>query len=137
RAAANWIRSELLRELELRGLLATDSPVPPGELGDLIKRIDAGEISGKQGKDVLVEMFKTGKGALAIIEERGLVQLSDTGEIDALIDEVMAANPDQVANYRGGKETLLGFFVGQVIKASHGKANPKLVNERLRAKLSA
>jgi aspartyl-tRNA(Asn)/glutamyl-tRNA(Gln) amidotransferase subunit B len=137
RAAANWIRSELLRELELKGLLAADSPVPPDELGELIKRIDAGEISGKQAKDVLVEMFNTGKGALAIIQEKGLVQLSDTGEIDALIDEVIAANPDQVANYRGGKEALLGFFVGQVIKASRGKANPKIVNERLRVKLSA
>ena len=137
RAAANWIRSELLRELELKGLSAADSPVPPAELGALIKLIDEGKISGKQGKDVLVEMFKTGKGALAIIEEQGLVQVSDTGEIDTLIDEVMAANLDQVANYRAGKEALIGFFVGQVIKASHGKANPKLVNERLRAKLSA
>ena len=137
RAAANWIRSELLRELELRGLSAADSPVSPEELGELIKRIDAAEISGKQAKDVLVEMFKTGKGALAIIQEQGLVQLSDTAEIDALIDEVIAANPDQVANYRGGKEALLGFFVGQVIKASKGKANPKVVNERLKAKLSA
>ncbi len=84
---------------------------------------------------MLVEMFQTGKGALAIIQEQGLVQVSDTGEIDALIDEVIAANPDQVANYRAGKEALIGFFVGQVIKASHGKANPKIVNERLRAKL--
>ena len=137
RAAANWIRSELLRELESRGLLAADSPVPAAELGELIKRIDTGEISGKQAKDVLVEMFRTGKGALAIIQEQGLVQLSDTAEIDALIDEVIAANPDQVANYRAGKEALIGFFVGQVIKASKGKANPKLVNERLKAKLSA
>jgi aspartyl-tRNA(Asn)/glutamyl-tRNA(Gln) amidotransferase subunit B len=80
-------------------------------------------------------MFKTGKGAQAIIEEQGLVQLSDTGEIDGLIDSVIAANPDQLANYRSGKEALFGFFVGQVIKASKGKANPKIVNERLRAKL--
>ena len=136
RAAANWIRSELLRELESRGLLAGDSAVPPQELGALIKLIDEGKISGKQAKDVLVEMFKTGKGALAIIQEQGLVQVSDSGEIDALIDEVIAANPDQVANYRAGKEALIGFFVGQVIKASKGKANPKVVNERLKAKLS-
>lgn len=136
RGASNWIRSELLRELESRGLSAADSPVPPEELGALIKLIDEGKISGKQAKDVLVAMFQTGKGALAIIQEQGLVQVSDTGEIDALIDEVIAANPDQVANYRAGKEALIGFFVGQVIKASHGKANPKIVNERLRAKLS-
>ncbi len=80
-------------------------------------------------------MFKTGKGAETIIEEQGLVQVSDTGEIDSLIDEVIAANPGQLANYRAGKEALFGFFVGQVIKASKGKANPKIVNERLRAKL--
>jgi aspartyl-tRNA(Asn)/glutamyl-tRNA(Gln) amidotransferase subunit B len=97
--------------------------------------IDEAKISGKQGKDVLVEMFKTGKTAQAVVEEQGLVQLSDTGEIDALIDSVIAANPQQVEGYRGGKESLLGFFVGQVIKASKGKANPKIVNERLRKKL--
>ena len=137
RAAANWIRSELLRELEAAGQTAAESPVPAEELATLVRLIDEEKISGKQGKDVLVEMFKGGKGALAIIEEQGLVQVSDTGEIDALIDEVIAANPNQVAIYRGGKETLFGFFVGQVIKASRGKANPKIVNERLRAKLSA
>ena len=136
RAAANWIRSELLRELEASGKTATESPVPAEELGALVRLIDEGKISGKQAKDVLVEMFQSGKGALAIIEEQGLVQVSDTGEIDALIDQVIAANPDQLASYRSGKEALFGFFVGQVIKASKGKANPKIVNERLRAKLS-
>jgi len=135
RATANWIRTELLRELEAGGLSAAEAPVPPKELGALVRLIDEARISGKQGKDVLVEMFKTGKPAQTIIEERGMVQVSDTGEIDALIDDVIAANPDQVANYRSGKEALLGFFVGQVIKASKGKANPKVVNERLRAKL--
>jgi aspartyl-tRNA(Asn)/glutamyl-tRNA(Gln) amidotransferase subunit B len=135
RAAANWIRSELMRELETAGFSAADSPVTPGNLGKLINLIDDGTISGKQAKDVLVEMFKTGKGAEAIVSERGLVQVSDTGEIDVLIDEVISANPEQVAGYRSGKEALLGFFVGQVIKASKGKANPKIVNERLRAKL--
>jgi len=136
RATANWIRSELLRELEAKGVSAGESPVPPAELGALVRLIDDGKISGKQGKDVLVEMFKSGKPAHVIVEEQGLVQLSDTGEIDALIDSVIAANPDQLANYRSGKETLFGFFVGQVIKASKGKANPKIVNDRLRAKLS-
>jgi aspartyl-tRNA(Asn)/glutamyl-tRNA(Gln) amidotransferase subunit B len=135
RATANWIRSELLRELEANALSASDSPVAAAELGALVRMIDEAKISGKQGKDVLVEMFKTGKSAATIVEEQGLVQVSDTGEIDALIDSVIAANPDQVASYRSGKETLFGFFVGQVIKASKGKANPKIVNERLRAKL--
>ena len=135
RSAANWIRTELLRELESSGLSAAASPVSPVELGALVRLIDEEKISGKQGKDVLVEMFKSGKSAQTIIEEHGLVQVSDTAEIDALIDNVIGANPEQLANYRAGKEALLGFFVGQVIKASQGKANPKVVNERLRAKL--
>lgn len=136
RAAANWIRTELLRELETAGLSAADSPVTADEMGSLIKLIDEEKISGKQGKDVLVEMFKTGKSAESIIEEQGLVQVSDTGEIDVLIDGVIEANPSQVAAYRGGKEALIGFFVGQVIKASKGKANPKVVNDRLKEKLN-
>ena len=135
RATANWIRSELLRELEAAGLSADASPVPARELGALVRLIDEGKISGKQGKDVLVEMFVHGKSARAIIEEQGLVQVSDTAEIDKLIDEVIAANPQQLASYHSGKEALFGFFVGQVIKASKGKANPKVVNERLLAKL--
>jgi len=137
RAAANWIRSELLRELEASNLSASDSPVSATELGALVRLIDEDKISGKQGKDVLVEMFNTGKAAQAIIADRGLVQVSDTVEIDQLIDDVIAGNPDQLASYRAGKETLFGFFVGQVIKASKGKANPKVVNERLRLKLQA
>lgn len=135
RAAANWIRSELLRELEAAGLLPGASPIPPGELGALVRLIDEGKISGKQGKDVLVEMFNSGKRAASVIEEQGLVQVSDTGEIDRIVNEVLAANPQQLAGYRAGKEALFGFFVGQVMKASQGKANPKVVNERLQLKL--
>jgi aspartyl-tRNA(Asn)/glutamyl-tRNA(Gln) amidotransferase subunit B len=135
RAAANWIRSELLRELENAGLTVEKSPLAAAELGALVSIIDDGKISGKQGKDVLVEMFRTGKTAAAIIEEKGLVQVSDTGEIDRVIDEVMAASPNQLEQYRSGKEALFGFFVGQVMKASKGKANPKVVNERLKEKL--
>ena len=135
RATANWIRSELLRELENAGLTADKSPIPANELGALVRMIDEGKISGKQGKDVLVEMFASGKSAAVIVAERGLVQVSDTGEIDRAIDEVIAANPNQLEQYRAGKEALFGFFVGQVMKASKGKANPKIVNERLREKL--
>jgi aspartyl-tRNA(Asn)/glutamyl-tRNA(Gln) amidotransferase subunit B len=135
RATANWIRSELLRELENAGLTADKSPVPASEMGALVRLIDEGTISGKQGKDVLVEMFASGKKAAKIVEERGLVQVSDTGEIDQVIDEVIAANAKQLEQYRAGKETLFGFFVGQVMKASKGKANPKVVNERLKEKL--
>ena len=135
RAASNWIRSELLREIETASISAADCPVAPAELGALVRLIDEGTISGKQGKEVLSEMFASGKSAAAIIEERGLVQLSDTGEIDRIIDEVIAASPSQLAQFRAGKETLFGFFVGQVMKASKGKANPKVVNERLKEKL--
>jgi aspartyl-tRNA(Asn)/glutamyl-tRNA(Gln) amidotransferase subunit B len=135
RVAANWIRSELLRELESAGITADKCPVPPAELGALVRSIDEGKISGKQGKDVLVEMFTSGKTAAAIIEERGLVQVSDTAEIDAIIEGVLTSNPQQLAQYRAGKEALFGFFVGQVLKASKGKANPKVVNERLKGKI--
>jgi aspartyl-tRNA(Asn)/glutamyl-tRNA(Gln) amidotransferase subunit B len=135
RSAANWVRSELLRELENAGLTAGSSPISAVDLGALVRLIDEEKISGKQGKDVLVEMFQTGKNAAAIIEERGLVQLSDSGEIDSIIDQVLAASSQQLESYRAGKESLFGFFVGQVMKASKGKANPKIVNERLKAKL--
>ncbi len=136
RAAANWVRSELLRELEASGKFVGECPVPPEELGALVRLIDAGQISGKQGKEALVEMFASGKSAAAVIEERGMVQVSDASAIDPLIDEIIAANPQQLAQYRAGKEALFGFFVGQVLKASKGKANPKIVNERLREKLN-
>src|SRR5262245_7763512 len=129
RGTANWIRSELLRELENAGLIAAKSPVPAAELGALVRMIDEGKISGKQGKEVLIEVFASGRTAAAVVEERGMIQVSDTGEIDRVIDEVIAANPNQLEQYRGGKEGLFGFFVGQVMKASKGKANPKVVNE--------
>jgi aspartyl-tRNA(Asn)/glutamyl-tRNA(Gln) amidotransferase subunit B len=135
RTTANWIRSEFLRELESAGVPASSAPVSALDLGELVRLIDEEKISGKQGKDVLVEMFNSGKSAAAIIEAQGLVQLSDSGEIDALIDQVIAANQQQLENYRAGKDTLFGFFVGQVMKASKGKANPKVVNARLREKL--
>ncbi|CAN5775467.1 Asp-tRNA(Asn)/Glu-tRNA(Gln) amidotransferase subunit GatB [soil metagenome] len=136
RATANWLRSELLRELETSGLQASASPVGPNELGALLRMMDEEKISGKQGKDVLIEMFRTGKSAASIVEEHGLIQVSDTSEIDQLIEEILAANPQQLAGYRAGKEALFGFFVGQVMKASRGRANPKVVNERLKEKLN-
>ncbi len=137
RTTANWIRSELLRELENAGLAAGSSPVSAANVGSFVKLIDEGKISGKQGKEVLVEMFQSGKSAESIVEERGLVQLSDSTEIEGLIDQVLAANPQQLESYRAGKESLFGFFVGQVMKASQGKANPKVVNEILKQKLQA
>lgn len=135
RVAANWLRSELLRELEAAGLQASASPIGPDELGKLLRMINEEKISGKQGKEVLLEMFRTGKGAASIVEEQGLAQMSDTTEIDLIIEEVLAANQQQLARYRAGKEALFGFFVGLVMKASKGKANPKVVNEQLKEKL--
>src|SRR5437763_17030076 len=136
RGAANWLKGELLRELDAAGIAADASPVSPEELGALVRAIEEGRISGKQGKDVLAEMFKTGKGASQVIEEQGLAQVSDAGEIERIITDVIAANPQQLASYRAGKEALFGFFVGQVMKASKGKANPKVVNELLKEKLT-
>jgi aspartyl-tRNA(Asn)/glutamyl-tRNA(Gln) amidotransferase subunit B len=135
RAASNWIRTELLRELESSGKSIGECPVAPEELGALVRIVDGDKISGKQAKEVLVEMFATGKGAEDIINARGLAQVSDSGEIERIIAGVIAASPKQLEQYRAGKETLFGFFVGQTMKASQGKANPKLVNELLKKQL--
>lgn len=136
RAAANWVRTELLRELEASKTEIESCPITPENLGALIRLIDQGRISGKQGKEVFAEMFATGKSAEEIVRQRGLEQVSDAAEIERLVEQAIAANPKQVEQYRAGKEGLLGFFVGQVMKASQGKANPKIVNELLRAKLN-
>jgi aspartyl-tRNA(Asn)/glutamyl-tRNA(Gln) amidotransferase subunit B len=137
RGAANWLKGELLRELDTAALAPDASPVSPEELGALVRSVEEGRISGKQGKDVLVEMFRTGKGASQVIEEQGLAQVSDAAEIEKIVTDVLASNPQQLAAYRAGKEALFGFFVGQVMKASKGKANPKVVNELLKAKLKS
>jgi aspartyl-tRNA(Asn)/glutamyl-tRNA(Gln) amidotransferase subunit B len=136
RLSANWVRGEVLRELETRGKTASDSPVSAENLAELIKTVEAGKINNNQGKEVLAEMFQTGKTAGEIISERGMEQVSDTGEIERIIDEIITGNPAQLEQYRAGKEQLFGFFVGQTMKASKGKANPKVVNEILKAKLS-
>ena len=135
RAAANWIRSDLLREIEARNQSVSECLVNPDEMGSLIRLIDEGSISGKQAKEVFVEMCNSGKSASTIIEELGLVQVSDAEEIDRVIDGILAASSKQLEQYRGGKETLFGYFVGQVMKATKGQANPKIVNERLIEKL--
>ena len=137
KAAANWTASEYFGALNRLDLGIEQSPVSPEQAGELLKLVQDGTLSGTLAKQVFEIMLETGKGAGAIVEERGLKQTSDTGEIDARIDEVIAANPDKVAEYKGGKLPLFGFFVGQVMKAMGGKANPKIVNERLRAKLDS
>ena len=134
--ASNWVSSELFGLLNKAGKSITDSPVSAEALGGLIDLISDNTISGRIAKDVFAEMFETGKNARDIVESKGLRQVTDTGAIDAAIDDIMAKNADKVAEYRGGKDKLLGFFVGQVMKATGGKANPALLNERLKAKLA-
>ena len=114
----------------------SESPISAKQLGGLIALISDNTISGKIAKDVFAEMYSSGKDAGAIVEEKGLKQVTDTGAIEAIIDEVLAANPDNVAAYKGGKDKLMGFFVGQVMQKSQGKANPGMVNELLKKKLS-
>lgn len=136
KAAANWTASELFGALNRIGKSIEDSPVSPARAGELLKLVGDGTISGSLAKQVFEIMLESGEGAGVIVESRGLKQTSDTGAIDDAIDKVLADNADKVAEYKGGKEPLFGFFVGQVMKAMAGKANPQMVNERLRAKLT-
>ena len=132
---SNWVVAELFGALNRLGKGIDESPVSPAQAGELLALVADGTISGTIAKQVFEIMLETGQGAAAIVEERGLKQTSDTGAIDAEVDKVLAANADKVAEYKGGKVALFGFFVGQVMKAMQGKANPKLVNDALRAKL--
>jgi aspartyl-tRNA(Asn)/glutamyl-tRNA(Gln) amidotransferase subunit B len=135
RQASNWVVAELFGALNRRGESIDQSPVSPAAAAELLGLVADGTISGTIAKQVFEIMLETGHGAGAIVDERGLKQTSDTGAIDSEIDKVLAANADKVAEYKSGKQQLFGFFVGQTMKAMAGKANPKLVNERLRAKL--
>jgi aspartyl-tRNA(Asn)/glutamyl-tRNA(Gln) amidotransferase subunit B len=132
---SNWVMGEVQRALKDAGLAIADSPVSPAMLADMLKRIDDNTISGKIAKKVFEAMWQTGKNADTIIEEQGLKQVTDLGAIEPVIDEILAANPGQVEEYRAGKDKLLGFFVGQVMKATRGKANPATLNELLKKKL--
>jgi aspartyl-tRNA(Asn)/glutamyl-tRNA(Gln) amidotransferase subunit B len=133
--AANWINGELAAALNRDGLPITASPVGPAALAGLLARIADDTISGKIAKDVFAALWQGEGTADAIIEARGLKQITDTGAIEAAVDAVLAANPDQVEQLRAGKDKVLGFLVGQVMKATQGKANPAQVNALLRAKV--
>ena len=135
--AANWVISELFAVLNKAGIGIAESPVSAAALGGLVDLIADNTISGRIAKDVFAAMVETGKPAAAIVEEKGLRQVTDTGAIDQVIDQVMAQQADKVTEYRSGKEKLFGFFVGQVMKATAGKANPALLNQRLKEKLTA
>ena len=135
RAASNWLVSELFGALNRLGRPIEDSPVSPAQGAELLTLIADGTLSGTLAKQVFEIMLETGDDAGRLVDERGLRQTSDTGAIDAAIAGILAANPDKVADYRGGKDKLFGFFVGQTMKAMAGKANPAIVNELLRKAL--
>jgi aspartyl-tRNA(Asn)/glutamyl-tRNA(Gln) amidotransferase subunit B len=134
-AAANWTTSELFGALNRTGKDISNSPVSPAQAAELLGLIADGTLSGSLAKQVFEVMLETGDGAAKVVEDRGLKQTSDTGAIEKVIAEVMAANADKVADYRGGKDKLFGFFVGQTMKAMGGKANPAVVNEVLKSAL--
>jgi len=136
KTTCNWVMGELAAKLNEDGTAIDACPMSPAQLAGIVEAIHVGTISGKIGKTVFGEMYGTDKTAKAVIEEKGLVQVSDTGAIDALIQPILDANQDKVDAYRGGKDKLFGFFIGQVMKASKGQANPQMVNERLRALLN-
>jgi aspartyl-tRNA(Asn)/glutamyl-tRNA(Gln) amidotransferase subunit B len=133
--ASNWVAAELFGALNRLGKDITESPVSPAQAAELLGLVADGTLSNTLGKQVFEIMLETGQGAGAIVEERGLKQTSDTGAIEQVIAEVMAANQDKVDEYRGGKDKLFGFFVGQTMKAMGGKANPAVVNDLLKKAL--
>ena len=135
-AAANWVTSELFGALNRLGKGIEESPVTPGQAAELLALVADGTLSGSLAKQVFEVMLETGDAPGKIVEDRGLKQTSDTGAIEEVIAGVLAANPNQLAQYRGGKEALFGFFVGQTMKAMAGKANPAVVNELLKKALA-
>jgi aspartyl-tRNA(Asn)/glutamyl-tRNA(Gln) amidotransferase subunit B len=132
---ANWISSELFGRLNKNSMALSECKITPVMIRDLVALIEKGTISGKIAKTVFEEMFESGDAAETIVEAKGLVQVSDRSSIEPIIDEVIAANPDSVEAYRSGKDKLFGFFVGQVMKKTGGKASPSMVNELLKEKL--
>jgi len=135
RAAANWVMGDLAALLKEHGIEISESPVSAENLGNLIKLIAQGKITGKIAKEILPKMFSSGDAPQTIVEREGLEQISDTGALEKIVAEVIAANPKQVEQYRGGKQAVIGFLVGQVMKASRGQADPAAVNTLLKTKL--
>jgi aspartyl-tRNA(Asn)/glutamyl-tRNA(Gln) amidotransferase subunit B len=135
KTVANWVIGELQGALNTAGKDITESPVSAKQLGELVSLIEMGEISGKLAKEIFAKMMETGDSASVIMEREGLKQISDTGELERILDEVLAKNPAQVEQYKGGKKAVIGFLVGQAMKATRGQANPQLVNQLLQKKL--
>lgn len=134
-AIANWIMGDLTRDLKRDGLEIQDSPVSPLHLAQLARLVEEGKISGKLAKDVFAKTYASGKSPETIVKEEGLRQISDQGELEAVVDRVISEHPNEVETFRSGKHGLIGFFVGQVMKKTRGQANPKLVNDLLQTKL--
>jgi aspartyl-tRNA(Asn)/glutamyl-tRNA(Gln) amidotransferase subunit B len=132
KVVSNWVMGEVMRELNRQHHSPQQAPVTPMHLAELLRLIDEGVLSGKIAKTVFEEMYRTGKPAQAIVEEQGLVQMTDSAALEGIITTILADNASQVAEYRAGKQKVFGFFVGQTMKATQGKANPALVNELLR-----
>ncbi len=132
---SNWFLGELLRLVKEQNVPVSEVRIRPEHFAELLLRVDKGEISANAGKEVFAEMFRTGREPSAIISERGLAQVSDVGAIEAAVDEVLAKNASEVEKYKAGKKQVLGFLVGQVMKAMKGKGNPKLINELIAKKL--
>lgn len=137
KAASNWIMGEVTRFLNEAKRSIRECPITPAALAEMILLIEDGTISGKMAKEIVEDMYATGKSTKTIIAEKGMVQITDEGALTKTIKEIIAANPAQLAQYRAGKEKVFGFFVGQAMKATQGKANPQLINELLRKLLSA
>ena len=135
KTVSNWMMGDLLKELKRDEREIDQCPVTPRHLSEMLSMVKAGTISGKIAKDVFEEMYQTGEQPEKIVKEKGWVQILDEGEIETAITRVMEGNPKQVEDYRNGKEKLFGFFVGEVMKQTKGKANPKLVNDLLKKKL--
>lgn len=135
KTVSNWVMGELTRELNNSGTDITASPVSPERLVDLLTMVDKGVISLKVARDIFPELYRSGKSPQQIVQDKGLTQVSDEGALEKMIDEVLSKNPTQVAQFREGKQQVLGFLVGQVMKVSGGKANPGKVNELLKKKL--
>ena len=136
KVASNWVMGDVLRFLNEEKKDIRDCPIAPASLAEMIRLIGDGTISGKMAKEVVDGMYKSGKPPQAIIAEKGLVQITDEGALTGTIAEIIAKNPDQLAQYRSGKEKLFGFFVGQAMKATQGKANPQLINDLLKKMLA-
>jgi aspartyl-tRNA(Asn)/glutamyl-tRNA(Gln) amidotransferase subunit B len=137
KTTANWVMGDLMGTLKTESKDISESPVSAENLGDLVKRIADGELSGKLAKEIFAKMFSSGEPAAAIIEREGLKQISDTGALEKVIDEVIAQNPKQVDQFRAGKTTVMNFMVGQVMRATRGQANVGVVTDLLKRKLGS